>query len=94
MKLLWTHMASADRKDIREYIENHNPAAALAIDELFSELASRLLDHPGLGRPGRVIGTRELVVHQNYVLIYDAVNDQVRILRVLHSAKQWPPVRH
>ncbi len=94
MKLVWTRMASADRKDIREYIAQNNPAAALALDELFSEKASRLVDHPGLGRPGRVTGTRELVVHQNYILIYDAVDDLVRILRVLHAAKQWPPARH
>jgi toxin ParE1/3/4 len=94
MKLVWTRTASADRKDIREYIAQNNPAAALALDELLSEKASRLVDHPGLGRLGRVTGTRELVAHQNYILIYDAVDDLVRILRVLHAAKQWPPVRH
>lgn len=93
MKLVWTRTASADRKDIREYIAQNNPAAALALDELFSEKANRLVDHPGLGRPGCVTGTRELVAHQNYILIYDAVDDLVRILRVLHAAKQWPPVR-
>lgn len=94
MKLVWTRTASADRKDIREYIAQNNPAAALALDELFSEKANRLVDHPGLGRLGRVTGTRELVAQQNYILIYDVVDDLVRILRVLHAAKQWPPVRH
>jgi len=94
VRLVWTRTASADRKDIREYIAQNNPAAALALDELFSEKGSRLVDHPGLGRPGRVIGTRELVAHQNYILIYDTATDLVRILRVLHAAKQWPPVRH
>ncbi|WP_313517846.1 type II toxin-antitoxin system RelE/ParE family toxin [Brevundimonas sp.] len=49
-----------------------------------------MVDHPGLGRVGRVPGTRELVAHQNYVLVYDVVDDQVRILRVLHAARQWP----
>lgn len=61
MKLAWTRMASADRKDICEYIAQNNPAAALALDELFSEKANRQVDHPGLGRSGRVAGTRELV---------------------------------
>ena len=64
--------------------------AALALDELFAEKAVRLADHPGLGRPGRVNSTRELVVHQHYLMIYDLANDQVRILRVLHTARQWP----
>jgi len=89
VKLVWTRPASADRREIREYIAQDNPAAALALDELFSEKASHLIDHPGLGRPGRVAGTRELVVHRNYVLIYDTIGDRVRILRVLHAARQW-----
>ncbi len=86
-------MASLDRKAIREYIAQDNPAAALALDELFAEKAGRLLDHPGQGRPGRVIGTRELVIHQNYILIYDTSGDLLRVLRVLHAARQWPPGR-
>ena len=68
MKLVWTRLAAADRREIREYIAQDNPAAALALDELFSEKAGRLLDHSGLGRPGRVAGTRELVAHQNYIM--------------------------
>ena len=91
MRLVWTILASLDRKQIREYIAEDNPAAALALDELISEKGSRLVDHPGLGRLGRVPGTRELVVHQNFILIYDTAGDRVRILRVLHAARQWPP---
>ncbi len=93
MRLVWARPASADRKEIREYIAQTNPAAALALDELISEKASRLVDHPDLGRPGCVAGTRELVAHQNYLLIYDTTDDWVRILRVLDVARQRPPVR-
>jgi len=93
VKLVWTRPAHADRKKIREYIAQHAPAAALALDELFAEKAGRLVDHPGLGRPGRVAGTRELVAHQNYILVYDVAGDLVRVLRVLHAARQWPPGR-
>lgn len=88
MRLVWTRLANTDRK---EYIALDNPAAALALDELLSEKANRLIDHPGLGHPGRVIATREWVVHQNYILLYDIVGDLVRVLRVLHAARQWPP---
>ena len=91
VKLIWTRPASIDRKEIREYIAQDNPAVALALDELFSANADRLADHPGLGRPGRVTGTRELVAHQNYILIYDVAGDLVRVLRILHAARQWPP---
>jgi len=93
LKLLWTRLANADRKAIREYIAQDNPAAALAIDELISEHSNRLAEHPELGRPGRIAGTRELVAHPHYIVIYDTSADWVRILRVLHAARKWPPER-
>jgi len=66
------------------------PTVALTLDELLSEKASRLVDHPNFGRPGRLTDTRELVAHQNYILVYDLAGDLVRVLRVLHAARQWP----
>lgn len=93
MRLVWTHPAHTDRKKIREYIAQDNPAAALALDALLSEKAGLLLEHPGLGRAGRVAGTRELVAHRNYLLVYDLVGDVVRVLRVMHAARQWPPAK-
>ncbi|PVE44675.1 type II toxin-antitoxin system mRNA interferase toxin, RelE/StbE family [Limnohabitans planktonicus] len=91
MDLLWTPESIQDRESIYDYIEADNPFAALVMDELFSQQACLLLDQSGLGRLGRVRGTREWVVHPNYILVYDLVNDQVRVLRVLHVAKRWPP---
>ncbi len=91
MDLLWTSESIEDRESIYDHIEADNPFAALAMDELFSQQACLLLDHPGLGRLGRVKGTREWVVHPNYILVYTVVNDQVRVLRVLHAAMRWPP---
>ncbi|MES2759052.1 MAG: type II toxin-antitoxin system RelE/ParE family toxin [Pseudomonadota bacterium] len=91
MELFWTPEAVQDREDIYDAIDIDNPTAALALDELFAERAGRLVDHPGLGKPGRIAGTRELVAHRNYILIYDTSGDLVRVLRVLHAARQWPP---
>ncbi len=93
MKLVWTSTAIADRADIYDYIETDDPTVAVALDELFSKKADQLTDHPRLGWAGRVNGTRELVVHKHYSLIYDLAGDLVRILRVLHTARQWPPPR-
>ncbi|TDO15326.1 MULTISPECIES: type II toxin-antitoxin system RelE/ParE family toxin [Halomonas] len=91
MKLVWTRLASLDREEIREYIAQDNLAAALALDELMSEKAGWLADHPELGRSGRVTGMREMVAHRHYMLIYDVIGHSLRILRVLHAARQWPP---
>ena len=89
-ELFWTQEAIQDRDAIYDYIEADNPVAALALDELFEEKAGRLLDHPGMGRLGREAGTRELVAHKNYILVYDATTHLVRVLRVLHAARQLP----
>ena len=90
MKLLWTAPAAADRRSIRNWIARDNPRAAIALDELLAAKAATLLEHPGLGRTGRVVDTRELVAHKSYLLIYDVTPNAVRILRVLHTARQWP----
>lgn len=90
MQLWWTPEAIQDREDIYDHIEADKPSAALALDERFEERAKQLMVHPGLGKRGRVEGTRELVVHQNYILVYDVESVRVRILRVLHAARQWP----
>lgn len=90
MRLFWTPEAVQDREDVFDYIEADNPVAALALDELFEEKAGRLLDHPGLGRTGRIAGTRELVAHQNYILVYAVSDASIWILRVLHATRIWP----
>ena len=74
-------------------IEADNPSAALAFDKFLSGKANRLIDHPCLGRLGRVTGTRELVAREYYILIFDTTADLVRVLRVLHASRQWPPAR-
>ena len=90
VKLVWTRLAQSDRISIREHISIDNPRAALEIDALFNHKASILALHPGMGRRGRTSGTRELVAHRHYILVYDLVGDMVRILRILHTAKKWP----
>ncbi|BBK35753.1 hypothetical protein STAQ_08310 [Allostella sp. ATCC 35155] len=90
--LFWTPRAIRDRDEILDYIESENPNAAEALDALFSEKAEHLVSHPRLGRPGRVPGSRELVVHQNYILIYDFSRDVVRVLRVMHVSRRWPRI--
>ena len=94
MRIFWTPESLDDRRAIYDYIEAANPLAALNLDELFSEKVRNLIDHPGLGRIGRVTGTRELVVHNNYILIYDTTAESVRVLRVPHAGMQWPPADH
>lgn len=93
MKVAWTPEALQDRIDIWDYIAADNPHAAAQMDELFSDSASRLTEHPKLGRPGKIPGTRELVAHEHYRLVYEIDNDTAWILTLIHTARRWPSVR-
>lgn len=90
MELVWTHPARADLRAIVDWIAADNPDAALDLVTEIERRVDALPAQPGLGRPGRVDGTRELVVHPNYVVIYDTQPASLRILRVLHAARRWP----
>lgn len=93
MRVIWTPEALQDRTDIWDYIATDNPRAAARMDELFSDAAAKLVNHPKLGRPGRIAGTRELVVHENYRLIYELDGETVWVLVLIHVARKWPFAR-
>ena len=62
------------------------------MDQLFSDAAARLGEQPKLGRKGSIIGTRELIPHESYRLVYEIEEETVWILALVHTARQWPPV--
>lgn len=91
MKLVWSALSLLDRDGIFTHIEADNPLAAAIVDERIVNATRRLLDFPESGRPGRIAGTRELVIAGTpYVAAYMFTETGVRILRVLHGAQQWP----
>ena len=90
MKVIWATAAEQDRADIIEFISQDNPIASIVMDQLFAEVALRLEQHPLLGTPGRISGTRELIPHANYRLIYEVQDNQIRILALVHTARLWP----
>jgi addiction module RelE/StbE family toxin len=91
-------MALADRDAVMDYISQHNPAAAVALDNEFEAKAELARQRPTLYRPGRMRGTREIVVRPNYVMVYRVEGEgdasEVVVLRVLHAAQQWPLTGH
>lgn len=91
MQVNWTSRAGSDREAAIEYIAQDSPAAALSqLDEIEGQ-TDRLADYPKLGRPGRVKGTRELVVNRTpFIVVYRIQGETIQILRVLHGAQQWP----
>lgn len=91
MKLKWTLRASRNLDNIERYIEQDKPRAAIKTVLEITRQVKKLADHPGLGRQGRVDGTRELVITGlPYIVPYSVKGDTVIILRVMHSAMKWP----
>ena len=91
MRLVWSQHALADRDVIFKHIEAESPRAAVNVDDQILAAARRLLNFPESGRPGRVAGTRELVVPRTpFIAAYVVTADRVRILRILHGAQVWP----
>jgi addiction module RelE/StbE family toxin len=93
MRVVWTEPAEGDRERITLFIAQDDPHAALELDALFTAAADSLATFPTRARQGRVHGTRELIVHRNYILVYgfDDDVDTVYIKAVLHASRQWPP---
>jgi addiction module RelE/StbE family toxin len=91
MDLVWTLSARKDRREIFEFIQEDSVRAASKMDTIFRQKAALLTRFPELGRPGRVPETRELLAHRHYFIIYRIRGNQIEILRLLHTSRQWPP---
>jgi toxin ParE1/3/4 len=90
-RLEWKQHALDDRAAILEFIATENPGAAIALDDEIENQAEKVSQGLGASRLGRVKGTREIVVHPNYAIVYQNVGDDLmQVLRVLHAAMQWP----
>lgn len=55
--------------------------------------AARLATHPKMGKTGNIPGTRELLPHESYRLVYEIDGETVWVLALMHAARQWPPVK-
>ena len=86
----WRPKAIDDLRGITAYIGRDNPRIAVELVDKLIHKAGQLDEHSTIGRIGRVKGTRELVVHPNYILIYRIAEKAVEILRVKHAAQKYP----
>ena len=89
-EMLQRRLAMA-QADLQEALQFQTSLQTKANDERWKAQVSLLVDKPRLGRPGRVKGTRELVVVRTpFIVAYRIIGKSVQILRVLHGAQQWP----
>ncbi len=92
MIITWSDEALEDLLSLRAYISADNPIAAQKLAMMIvSSVETNLPAHPHMGRPGRVNGTRELVITGTpYIVPYRVKAGVVQVLRVYHGARRWP----
>ncbi len=89
MKVIWFKSAILDLISVRDYITQDNPQAAVV--QRIKDKVSLLSEQPGIGRPGRVPNTKELLVDRTpFILPYRVRDNKIEILRVLHTSRRWP----
>ena len=92
MEIVWLDRALDDIEAVVAYIERENPPALRRMLSLIRRGVEQLTRFPDIGRPGRVVGTREMVIIGTpFIVPYRVKSDRVEILAVMHGPRQWPP---
>jgi toxin ParE1/3/4 len=91
LRIRWTNQASADLDNIEAYITQDSPRGAVKTVLGIIEAVEQLREFPALGRAGRVVGTRELVLpDQPYIVPYRVKDNIIEIIAVFHTSRRWP----
>jgi toxin ParE1/3/4 len=91
MEIIWRDAALEDLASARRFIAERNPAAVRRVFAAIITAVEKLPAMPNIGRPGRVTGTRELVVTGTpYIVAYAVIDRQLAVLAVIHGAREWP----
>jgi addiction module RelE/StbE family toxin len=89
MTVRWTPTALRDLQALHAFIASDRKDAAVGMVERILDGIAALEDFPQIGRPGRVVGTRELVVSP-YVVAYRLRRGVVELLAIIHGKRRWP----
>jgi plasmid stabilization system protein ParE len=91
MQVRWLRKALRNLDDEATYIATDDPAAARLVVKRVLDADSILAQQPGLGRPGRVPGTRELsIAKTRYIVPYRVRGETVEILCMFHTSRRLP----
>lgn len=90
LQIFWRASARANLASIIRFIANESPSAARQMRMRIEAAVLPAAEHPYLYRPGRVPGTREIIAHPNYVIVYHVTVDRIEVLNILHSRQEYP----
>ena len=90
-QLRWTIRALRRLESIGDFIAQVNPAAADSVNGRLSSATEKLRAYPALGRPGRIPGTRELVLTDiPDIIAYRVTEAKIEMLTIIHTSQRWP----
>jgi len=91
VKVAWTRLALEDLDSAYGYVAEENLSAAVRTIERIRKALEAVSRHPEIGRPGRVEGTRELIISGTpFIVAYRVKAKSIEILSVIHGARRWP----
>jgi addiction module RelE/StbE family toxin len=91
LRIRWTRRASEQLEAAFDFVSEENVSAAEKQGKIIERAVEQLTDFPEMGRPGRVYGTRELLIQSTpYIAAYRLNGSIVEILALLHGARRWP----
>lgn len=90
LPVFWRAPARANLAAIIRFIANESPPAARRMRKLVEDSVLPAAEHPYLYRPGRVPGTREIIVHPNYIVVYRVAAERIEVVGVLHARQEYP----
>lgn len=91
MKVVWSRRAIRHLVRLREYIERDSEQNAALVASRILKAVDLLETQPEMSRPGRVLGTRELVVTDTaYIIPYRVRRERLELIAIFHGRQKWP----
>ena len=91
MKIVWSRRVIRHLVRLREYIQKDSEQSAAMVADRILKAVALLASHPEIGRPGRIVGTRELVIPDTpYVVPYRVRRERLELIAVFHGRQKWP----
>ena len=91
MQIRWLRAARKNLNAATSYLAKDNPEAAQKMYAHIRRSVDALKEHPEMGRPGRIFGTRELVITgYPFIVPYRIRENEVQVIRVFHTSQRLP----
>jgi len=91
MKVVWSRRAIRHLVCSRKYIEKNSEQTAALVAKRIVKAVDLLQAHPEIGCPGRVVGTRELVVPETpFIIPYRVRGERLELIAIFRGRQKWP----